>query len=225
MKETILDHIYLAFSRWSSAANFACRPGCASCCTDNVTLTVLEAGRIASYCHSEKPPDWLIGKISLREPAVRPSQTTNEYVEAILAGEKEPQEPQKVCGSCVFLESGLCSIYPVRPFSCRCFASTTVCRPRGSATVPDTHLYGAMAAMQLIEHLGQFDSWGNMTDVLAVTLGGDRAEALRQHLRLARPLPGFAIPEEHADSVTRLLQMLFTTRVGTKTIEQILNGR
>jgi len=225
MKETILDHIYLAFSRWSSSANFACRPGCASCCTDNVTLTALEAGRIVSYCHNEKPPGWLAGKIVHREPAVRPSQTTNEYVEAILAGEKEQHESQKVWGSCVFLESAHCSIYPVRPFSCRCFVSTTICQPQGSATVADAHLYGAMAAMQIIEHLGQFDSWGNMTDILAVTLGNDRAEALRQHLRPARPLPGFAIPEEYADNVAHLLQMLFTTRVGTKTIEQILNGR
>ncbi len=225
MKEAILDHIYRAFERWSSHAAFACRPGCASCCTDNVTLTALEARRIARYCHKQKPPGWLLGKLGQRQPAVRPSQTTNEYVQAILAGEEDRQEPQEVCGSCLFLESGLCGIYPVRPFSCRCFASTAACRPQGSATVPDAHLYGAMAVMQIIEHLGQFDSWGNMIDLLAVTAGDDRAEVLQQHLRRARPLPGFAVPEEHGGSVAPLLQALFTARIGTKTIEQILNGR
>jgi len=79
--------------------------------------------------------------------------------------------------------------------------------------------------MQIIEHLGQFDCWGNMTDVLAVTVGDARAEMLRGRLLLARPLPGFAIPEEHADSVSSLLEMIFSARIGTKTIEQILNGR
>ncbi len=67
---------------------------------------------------------------------------------------------------CPFLEDGCCSIYDVRPFSCRCFISETVCKPGVPAVIGETYLSASSAVMQIIEHLGQGEYLGNLFDVL-----------------------------------------------------------
>lgn len=45
------------------------------------------------------------------------------------------------------------------------------------------------------------------------------------NLRTAQPLPGFIIPDEFQQSVNSLLQTIFSTKIGEKSVEQILNGQ
>jgi len=236
MKTTILTTILDTFEEWAAQEHFSCQGGCSVCCTRNVTITSLEGRQIleffAANCR-EKALAQILNTVDFIE---RPVQTTNEYVRDIMDG-RENQETAPHQGVCPFLHNDLCTIYPVRPFSCRCFASTTVCTKQRGASVPDHYLYGSMAAMQLIEHLDQFNQWGIMTDVLLSLTGSpkyqntydqyinnDRVITAKNNLRPAQPLPGLAVPEPCSDKIGPLIQAILTTRVDHRTIEQIFNG-
>lgn len=239
IQQKILIAIYSCFSDWSAPQQFHCHAGCATCCSCNVTVTALEARRIVEFCRLHNRLDWLVDKLGSPNVLDPPKQTTNEYVSATLQ-ELDPLFETVRIGendeSCPFLEKDICTIYEVRPFSCRCFVSTTPCSTRKAATIPDHYLYGAMVAQQIIEHLGQFNPWGYLTDVLSIeivrfesdgipaTIEDRRQTALARILR-ARPLPGFVIPDSELDRVAPLLQAIFQTPIDTRTIEEILNGR
>ncbi|MFN2355176.1 MAG: hypothetical protein ABR512_11705 [Desulfopila sp.] len=238
IQQTILSAIYSCFTDWSAPQQFCCHAGCATCCSCKVTVTALEGRRIVDFCRFHNRLDWLIER--LRSPNILdpPKQTTNEYISATL--EQQDPLPQAVQtaandGQCPFLEKDICTIYEVRPFSCRCFVSTTPCSPGRAATIPDHYLYGAMAAQQIIEHLGQFSPWGYLTDIIIVEIcrgEGKRISATlksmrqtaRARIRRAQPLPGFIIPDDEQDKVAPLLHSIFRTTIDTRTIEEILNG-
>ena len=236
MKKYILETIYKEFENWSSTQNFCCRKGCSTCCTQNVTITALEGERILDYCIRENLRSWLLSKLEHLESHGKPLQTTNEYVLSIFQDKEEHEGLTPPKGVCPFLEKGRCTIYPVRPFSCRCFASETICRENEAATVAEHYFYGSTIAMQLIEHLGQFERWGYMTDILVSLIHSKNYEAFisndsfelqdsSKHIRTAQPIPGLYIPPEYEQLINPLLRAIFDTRVGEKTVEQILNGQ
>ncbi len=239
MKQEILTTIISLFTEWAENEDFCCGPGCATCCTCNVTLTNIEAWRILDFLTKHNLKLDKIEKIASSPiHSAYATQTTNEYVASGLA-ENETIHPQSESAtSCPFLENNLCSIYPVRPFSCHCFASTSRCQTGGSATLPDHYLSAATVVMQLIEHLGQFSPWGNMLDMLTIlstqqkpyqqtfTTHSNETTLLmiKQRLLTAKPVPGFIIPEADHHMVWPLIEEIFKTHVGSKTIEQIFNG-
>jgi hypothetical protein len=92
--------------------------------------------------------------------------------------------------------------------------------------------------MQIIEHLGQFDFWGYMSDILIQQAHCNNhlemfaenrqikfLELAKRRLRRAQPISGFIISEDENGSIACLLQSIFSTRIDTRTIEQILNGK
>ena len=92
--------------------------------------------------------------------------------------------------------------------------------------------------MQLIEHMGQKEYWGNMLDVLLalcdMQINSRIAERLDNPARImqarlrthsARPLPGFLFTEEDVNVIGPLLADLFATRINGKSIEDFLNGK
>lgn len=237
MKQTILNKIYEIFADWAKLGKFSCSAGCATCCTRNVTLTNQEAKRILNYFSTSERANSLLEILTALELSSPPGQTTNEYILSCIEG-REKQEKTANTGGCPFLADNLCTIYPVRPFSCRCFASTTICTTQSTAAVPDHYLYGSMAVMQLIEHLDQFNSWGIMTDMLLVLsqtkqyrekyknpMIAEKAAAARNSLRSARPLPGFIIPETYIGRTEPLIQSILQAQIDHRTIEQIFNGQ
>ncbi len=239
LHNTILEIIYTRFSKWSTSGNFCCSPGCASCCTRNVTITALEGRRILDYLQSRKSATWLADRFNTLNPLPAPAQTTNEFIAALLNDQEEASSQTNFQESCPFLDKyDNCSIYPVRPFSCRCFFSTTLCSSQQPATVDNCHLYGSMAMLQIIEHLGQFDWWGNMVEVITVLSLNPDYDSISARLedtelfqqapgivRRARPLPGFILPEEGRERASLLVQSVLTARLADKTVEQILNGQ
>jgi len=238
MKNKILDIIYTEFEQWSSNENFCCRRGCASCCTQNVTITALEGVRIIEFCQEDNRESWLARKLSSQKQLAPPLQTTNEYIAAFIQGHEVEQNSPDTTRRCPFLENDICTIYDARPFSCRCFVSQKHCEQHGSAQLPNHYLSASLAVMQIIEHLGQFEYWGNMTDVLLslcdysgyhnITNALENENLMMQaRLRTlkAKPIPGFSIPEEDINAVSPLLDAIFQTKIGAKNIEQILNGQ
>ena len=92
--------------------------------------------------------------------------------------------------------------------------------------------------MQIIEHLGQHEYWGNMLDVLPALcdissykdiagLFADPSMIIKARLRTrrARPLPGFLLLAEEQEKISPLFKAIFSTRIDGKRIEDILNGR
>lgn len=237
MKQQILRTIYDIFDQWNSGPEVACRKGCSYCCTQNVTITALEAESILRFIVAEGMSSWLAEKLACPPSHQPPKLTTNDFAAACLEGREVDPGDQQNLSICPFLEDNLCRIYPVRPFGCRLFVSTRTCSALHPARISDEYFEAATAVSQLLEHLGQKEYWGNMLDVLPALLdirefeeiAGQLNTSLSMQARLrtltAKPLPGFLLSEEHAEKVAPLLQKIFDTEVNGKRVEDVLNGK
>ncbi|MDD3813690.1 MAG: hypothetical protein PHZ02_03505 [Desulfocapsaceae bacterium] len=237
LKEEILHGIYDAFAEWSAGFTFACKENCAVCCTQNVTITAVEGEVVHRWIREKGCELWLAESLQKKGATSRPRMTTNDFAGACLQGEEGQPEQYGNMSPCPFLENRCCRIYEVRPFSCRCFASEQSCSSGDSALLPEYYLSASTAVMQIIEHLGQGEYWGNMLDVLAALcdlpenkryatlLPASFADQSRVQLVKAKPLPGFLLLEDEMEKVAPLLEAIFTRKVGGKSVESILNGR
>lgn len=238
MKEDIYQTIIDNFTTWAAEYDCACTKGCSPCCTENVTITALEGERILNFARASGMEKWLAEKLQLPQQVSRLVMTTNEFAHACLNGREADPTENGTLAPCPFLENNLCRIYPVRPFSCRCFISTVRCSATQPARIDEQYLAAATAMMQLIEHLGQKEYWGNMADVLLALCDisahrsiaeqlGDPAHIMRGRLRTltARPLPGFLFTEEDEKRIGPLMLAIFATQINGKSIEDILNGK
>jgi hypothetical protein len=61
-----------------------------------------------------------------------------------------------------------------------------------------------------------------MLHLLAIQSGYNQAET---HCLTSRPLPGFLISETDYPHVAPLLEEIFATDLGSKSVEEFLNGR
>lgn len=237
MKRTILQIIYDSFADWAADEQWACRKGCASCCTQNVAITALEGELILEYIVARHREEWLVERLRGTSPH-RPKYSINTLARACMQGKEVAEEEQPATVPCPFLEQDSCAIYPVRPFSCRCFLSLHSCSAVRPALVDDHHLAASTAVNQLIEHLGQREYWGNMLDVLPALLDISAFHPIsaclenptvtitsaRIHTLRGQPLPGFMLgPDEYAQ-VAPLLTTIFQREISGKTVEDILNG-
>ncbi len=238
MKEKIYLTIIEQFSNWAADFSSACSKGCSPCCTQNVTITALEGERILNFVLTHGLERWLAEKLLEPQRADRPHLTTNEFAHACLTGREVDGGENGTIAPCPFLADDTCRIYPVRPFACRCFISTARCSAHQPARIAAHYLTAATAMMQLIEHLGQKEYWGIMTDVLLalcdISVYRPIAEQLAEPARImqgrlrtltARPLPGFLFSEEEEEQLGPLLRAIFATPLDGRTVEDILNGR
>ncbi len=237
MKRQILFTIYDIFDQWNKSLNKACERGCSGCCTQNVTITAVEGEAILRFIIAQDTPVWLAEKLSSPRIHQAPTMTTNQFAAACLEGRDTAPDILHSSAVCPLLEKNLCSIYPVRPFSCRLFISQQKCSAMHPALVDDFYLEAATAVSQIIEHLGQKEYWGNMLDVLPALLDISEFKEIAEHLSTtqilqarmrtctAQPLPGFLISEEHMAAVSPLLLRIFNAEVEGKRVEDILNGR
>lgn len=237
MKEKILTAVYDIFTAWSQDLDIACHPGCSICCTRNVTMTAVEGELILRYIRRKKLEQQFAERLQSARPPKRPKMTTNDFARACLQGKtydfEEPSPEEK----CPFLENDLCMIYPVRPFVCRMMISRHQCEKGRAASLSDSYLAAATAVMQIIEHLGQKEYWGNMLDILPAlcdisehhTIASCLNKVMMMEARIrtltAKPLPGFLFTEEEEQTVVPLLQTIFNTEIADRRIEDILNGR
>ncbi len=240
LRQQLLLVIYRAFEQWTqgNALQFACKQGCATCCTQNVTMTAVEGDVIHRHIKDTERHAWFAERMQRAKKQQAALETTNEFAEKCLAGQEgvgghEGEERE----ACPYLEDNCCQIYPVRPFSCRSFASLTPCQAGAAAEQPQYYISATTAAQQLIEHIGQGQYWGNMHDVLlalcdlreneqtAEMLANDSLVAqARARLRKAKALPGFLISAEDYDKVSPFIEAVFNEKIGEKTVEDILNG-
>lgn len=239
MKQKILESIYSTFETWSkeTGQNSICRRGCSTCCSQNVTITAIEAEKILRYILENDMVEQFANAFRNLEEVNRPRYTTNDFAKACLDGRDIDLDVPANERPCPFLGGDSCTIYPVRPFSCRLFISSETCKKGSPAKVTDEYLEASTAVSQVIEHLGQKEYWGNMLDVLPALLDISEFKEIaekfnttycmqaRMRTLTAKPIPGFLLSEEEGPKVTQLLEKIFDAEVSGKRIEDILNGR
>ena len=235
LKEEVLKGIYHEFEQWMAEEN-VCKKGCASCCTQNVIITAVEGELIHRHVREQGREEWLAVQMQKKGTTKKVQITTNGFAASCLKGEDIMPESYGNEEPCPFLEKDCCTIYEVRPFSCRCFISETVCKPGVPAVIGEKYLSAASAVMQIIEHLGQGEYLGNLFDVLLALsdlpenrtlmrmLPASLSDRGRANVSKALPLPGFLLVEEEMEKVQPLLEGIFGHQVGDRTIEAILNN-
>jgi Fe-S-cluster containining protein len=205
----ILSTIFALYETWAGEYVFACRQGCATCCTRSVTMTTLEGELIHEYLASRRP-DLLPLLAGLPDNSPVPGATTNQYAAACLRGEDIADDPGGWdLAPCLFLQDGSCAIYPVRSFMCRSFGSLVRCEEQGVAEIEPLFLTLNTIIMQCIEHLDRGRPWGNMNAVLrGIAAGkGGKAATARGGL-VAQSIPGFLLLPEEETALAGKLQAL-----------------
>ena len=213
-----LNHIYHLYERIMESETLACGPGCAGCCTCNVTLTSLEA-RWMTDSLSPALHESLCKAISLQFPEKRylPKTSTNRFARLCMENAALPEEENDPAwGRCPLLENDRCTVYDVRPFGCRAMVSKTDCRDTGSAQMPPWVLTVNNLFLQAIEHLDQNGCSGNLSDMLLALTGSDATHQAMHNLGLKderlfvknEPIPCLMIPPEHRERMAPIVRDL-----------------
>ena len=217
-KLAVLEKIYKIYDSLANTWSTACRRYCAACCTCNVTMTTLEGALIAEELADKGKTD-LFDRLNTVSDNRRfsPKITTNRLAELCVQGKAIPDEesdPRQ--GECPLLIDNQCPLYPVRPFGCRCFVSTTDCRINGYADVDPFVISVNNLFLQYIEHIDSGGFFGNMTDILVFInttahRQGIQAKAPKQasgRLIVNQPLKVLLTPPEHREKITPILNAL-----------------
>lgn len=209
-RQKALLKIYDHYRKWAGEFDFACDKGCATCCTQSVTMTTLEGELIYEYIRTDKP-ELLPLLNSLPENSPVPATTTNRFALACLRGiDIGEEDPSWNLDPCVFLHENCCTVYPVRSFMCRSFGSRVKCDESGSAEVEPLFLTLNTVVMQCIEHIDQGRPWGNLNTILRSLkeTGDNVSEPVNQPGLLAEPIPGLLIPPDETDKLSHQLNTL-----------------
>lgn len=206
-KLTALEQIYAYYGELSGVSDWACKGGCAACCTCNVSLTTLE-GVYLYRAISPLDLKLLLGlQTRAQKPRYQPEIALNEFARRCAQGHPIPEEPNDPqWGTCPLLVQDFCSFYAQRPFGCRCMLSTQRCDRHGQAADLDefqltlNHLF-----LQVIEHLDCPGWTGNLTDILLYlhhseshhTGSPDEATAPQPAFPANQPAKVLMIPPEH----------------------------
>lgn len=213
-----LNRIYNIYDEFSASLDLACRAKCAHCCTTNVTMTTLEAFKIIDD-FTATGRQKLIGRLKTMDgiPRFKPMLTTNRMAELCAADAKIPTEDSTDRGQdCSLLDNGLCTIYDLRPFGCRCFVSRQKCGDLGYADIDDFTASVNTVFLQVIEHLDAEGCSGNLIDVLRIMASSDNRRAYENGklnceangLIVNWELKVLMIPPEHREKIEPILQQL-----------------
>lgn len=168
LRLNVLKKIYRLYDDFFDDLEIACKKYCDGCCSLNVTMTTLEGYLIADHMVAHGPSDGFqkVQK-AVSQKRFKPQTTTNRLSELCFQEKDLPEEKNhEFNGSCPLLKDGLCPIYAVRPFGCRCFVSKHDCRTEGYADVDPFVITVNTLFLQVIEHVDIMGFSGNFTDVL-----------------------------------------------------------
>lgn len=230
------------YQNWFASQNIPvkCTKGCAACCSVNVKITSIEGELIYDFIKEHSCEEWFAGLLNTVQSGEKVTQTTNDFAADCLAGKSSGVMESPGKGVCLFLEDNkTCSIYDVRPFSCRCFVSTVLCEETFIAEVEQTILTASTVIMQLLEHVGQKEYWGNLQDVLLALsdlpvnkpvrkyLTGSHTLEMQARARVlsGKPIPGFMLDDKEYGIIMALLEKIFNRTIDSRRLEDILNGK
>ncbi len=193
----------------------ACQKGCCACCTTNVIVTGLEAAWLYESLDEEKKEEVKELVLASKEIERRiPACTINQMAELFKAGMEVPEDsmPSGMI-ECPFLSDGSCTIYPVRPFSCRSMSSTTRCATGTEAEMSPVTVTVNTVFMQFIEHMDKDGFSGNLIDMLHAVITGRFDETSGRFVQ-NRPIQVLVIPPEHRGQIRPFVDNLARIAAG-----------
>lgn len=217
-KQSRLEKLYALFEESAAEMPSACREQCADCCTRNVTVASLEGMWILDRLNADG-----VSRLYARTAGAggldrfRPVITTNALAEHTMSGEDPPEEDcRPEWTPCALLEERLCTIYGLRPFSCRCMNSKTRCGEIGAADMDEYLITLSTVFQQVIEHLDVPGFTGNFLDVMTALKEEEhrslyRAGMLRGEavgLLSNRPLTMLMVPPEHRARIQPVVESI-----------------
>ena len=218
-----LAEIYGQYDRFVETPDIACEKYCSACCTCHVTLTTLEGYGIVEHLIRTEKADLLHRMMRLPDMTrFQPKTTTNMLAELCAGGKEIPEEKIHPAGeSCMLLAECLCSVYPVRPFGCRCLVSRVKCQETGAADIDPFVVSVNTLFLQTIEHLDHDGYTGNLLDILAFlgdethrrAYAGGAMTLSAETLVRNRPMTKLFVPPEHRFRIRPILRSLQDIRV------------
>ena len=198
-----LKALYSCYDALTDHFSITCRPGCATCCSVNVTITSLESAYLNNHALLSEAKLTADIAAAQQRPHFIPTLTTNGLARYCLQQQDPPEEKgMHARGCCPLLgDDGLCRIYANRPFACRAMVSTRRCRQGGEAMMPPFLFTINLAFYQLIEHLDQAGISGNMLDMLMEDNNNTLSNCA---------LPGFPVAAEQQKPFNRVLEKIKT---------------
>ena len=219
----ILAELYRIFDDFINTRTTACRRGCDSCCTCDVTLTTLEGLRLTQELEAAGDMDWVARLVrSSSGQRFRPQLTVNQMAALCAADAPLPAETRDSgTGRCPLLDENICPGYDARPFACRCMVSRAVCPPGGQADMDELVVTASNVFMQTIENLDASGCSGNLVDVLSVLADRDnrrsyrsgRLDCERHGLLRNHPMTVLMIPPHHRSQAQPLLNAIRAIRL------------
>ena len=211
-----LGHLFAVFDRFcADLGDLACRKHCADCCSRHVTMTTIEGLFLFQALDPADREVCLTSLVRAPHAAIfRPRWTTNQIAARCREGLDPPEDAAVHDGSrCPLLSDAACSLYPLRPFGCRCMLSRQPCRVKGYADVDDWILTVNTVFLQTIEHIDRPGCFGNMQDILTALEKDDwRADYRAGRSPLGAPglipnqaAPVLMVPPEHQERIRPLL--------------------
>jgi len=217
----ILKDIYAIYDDAIRNEPVACQLYCTTCCTLNVTLTSLEGGYILTYLKNNNQSDHIQSLYpASSQNRFQPKQTINHMASETINHNSFSEETiPDTNAECPFLSQSRCTIYPVRPFACRCMRSIHQCDTIGYAEMSPLLLSINTLFQQFIEHMDHTGFFGNMIDVLLYMkeyLNYSQypysIKDLPSNLIRNKPAKSFIISNDHIDDIepiyNRLQQLL-----------------
>lgn len=208
-KWKLLEKLYGIHARQCARFGLACTRHCASCCTQDVTLTTLEGLQLLRHLDSGQGPDWRTHLVAVPD-RYQPRMTLNELADRCARNLDVPEEaPGSRNSACPFLtrapDADLCAVYHARPFGCRAMVSQSICRRGDAARMPEFILTLNTVLLQYIEGLDVPGLSGNLIDVLNFLdapqnrLNDEQQQvpAHRGSLLKNRPVSVLMVPPEH----------------------------
>jgi len=209
-KLAMLDQIYNLYDEYTDTLDTVCKKGCADCCTCNVTLTTIEGYKIISAIDEGQKHDlWHRLLNQLNKPRFLPKITINQLADLCVSGADLPEdEVDSSWEACPILTENICPIYVNRPFGCRCLISTIDCKISEAAEIDEFTLTVNNLFMQVIEHIDQKGSFGNLTDILVSAIKKNNIACFENtadpgHLHLISNFPArtFLVPPQHQEKI------------------------
>lgn len=185
----------------------ACEPGCPACCTDQVTVTSVEARLILGSSQAGKIQE-ILDTLDF-SAAHKPGVTFNQLARLCLDQQEPPEKPEIPARPCPFLFQEQCRIYAVRPFGCRALFSKKTCRSGGWADMEPLWLTVNQVFCQVIEHLDVPGYSGNLISLLGWIKNGESQDKAKQMGLLENiHIPGLLVPPEHRKDLATIVRYL-----------------
>ncbi len=214
-KIAILKKIYTIYSDFIGKFTTYCKKYCDTCCTCNVTGTTLEVYYLLENLEEEQKTDILEKFTRPPDKRFQPKLTFNRIAELCARGEDIEEGPESISGKCPILFNHQCSVYPYRPFGCRCMISANACSETGYAEIDPLVFSVNNAFMQFIEHLDTGGLSGNFSDVMNFLAIEKNRKAYENGLSLNHdilisniPIRILMVPPDHRTQVEDLLKRI-----------------